>query len=107
MLEFGSEAVAIFGSGSGFDVSFSGLAIAPGLCDCSAGYRIIQDFRELHQKSFMNKCTIKDIYECIGDIGQAESTIFSTLSLLQDFGKCPFLRISSKDSFHIARSWLI
>ncbi len=45
------------------------------------GYRIVQDFRELNQKSLMDKYTMKDIHECIGDIGRSESTIFSTLDL--------------------------
>jgi hypothetical protein len=33
------------------------------------GYRIAQDFRELNQKSLMDKYTMKDIHECIRDIG--------------------------------------
>jgi hypothetical protein len=33
------------------------------------GYRIVQDFRELNQKSLMDKYTMKDIHECIEDIG--------------------------------------
>ena len=44
-------------------------------------YRNIQDFRELNKKSLMDKYTMKDIHECIVDIGQSESTIFSTLDL--------------------------
>ena len=40
------------------------------------GYRIIQDFRELNQKSMNDKYTMKDIQKCIGDIGRAESRIF-------------------------------
>jgi hypothetical protein len=30
-----------------------------------------------------NKYTTKDIYECIGDIGQAESTIFTISEMTQ------------------------
>jgi hypothetical protein len=53
------------------------------------GYRIVQDFRELNQKSLMNKYTMKDIHECIGDIGQAESKNFSTLDLTSGFWQMP------------------
>ena len=34
------------------------------------GPRIVQDFFELNQKSYMDKYTMKDIHECIGDIGK-------------------------------------
>ncbi len=53
------------------------------------GYRIVQDFRELNQKSLMDKYTMKDIHECIGDIGRSESTIFSTLDLTSGFWQMP------------------
>ena len=53
------------------------------------GYRIVQDFRELNQKSMMDKYTMKDIHECIGDIGRAESTIFTTLDLTSGFWQMP------------------
>jgi hypothetical protein len=33
------------------------------------GLRIVQDFRELNQNSHINKYTMKEITECIGDIG--------------------------------------
>jgi hypothetical protein len=52
-------------------------------------YRIVQDFRELNQKSLMDKYTMKDIHECIGDIGRSESTIFSTLDLTSGFWQMP------------------
>jgi hypothetical protein len=41
-------------------------------------YRIVLDFWKINQKSLMDKYTIKDIHKCIGDIGIAESTIFTT-----------------------------
>ena len=53
------------------------------------GYRIVQDFRELNQKSYTDKYTMKDIHECIGDIGKAESTIFSTIDLTSGFWQMP------------------
>ena len=53
------------------------------------GYRIVQDFRELNQKSYTDKYTMKDIHECIGDIGKANSTIFSTIDLTSGFWQMP------------------
>jgi hypothetical protein len=55
------------------------------------GYRIVQDFRELNQKSLMDKYTMKDIHKCIGDIGRSESTIFSTLDLTSGLWQMPLL----------------
>jgi hypothetical protein len=42
------------------------------------GLRIVQDFRELNQNSHINKYSMKEITKCIGDIGRADSTIFTT-----------------------------
>jgi len=44
-----------------------------------------QDFRELHNHSHIDKYSMKEITECIGDIGRANSTIFSTLDLTSGF----------------------
>ncbi len=49
------------------------------------GLRIVQDFRELNQNSHINKYSMKEITECIGDIGRANSTIFTTLDLTSGF----------------------
>jgi hypothetical protein len=49
------------------------------------GLRIVQDFRELNNQSHINKYSMKEISECIGDIGRANSTIFSTLDLMSGF----------------------
>jgi len=49
------------------------------------GLRIVQDFRELNQYSHIDKNSMKEITECIGDIGQANSTIFMTLDLTSGF----------------------
>jgi putative transposase len=53
------------------------------------GYQIVQDFRELNPKSLMDMYAMKDIHESIGDIGQSESTIFTTLELASGFWQVP------------------
>jgi hypothetical protein len=49
------------------------------------GLRVVQDFCELNNHSHINKYSMKEITECIGDIGRANSTIFSTLDLTSGF----------------------
>jgi hypothetical protein len=49
------------------------------------GLRIVQDFRELNQNSHIDKYSMKEITECIGDIGTANSNIFTTLDLTSGF----------------------
>ena len=49
------------------------------------GLRIVQDFRELNNHSHIDKYSMKEITECIGDIGRANSSIFSTLDLTSGF----------------------
>jgi len=49
------------------------------------GLCIVQDFRELNQNSHIDKYSIKEITECIGDIGRANSNIFTTLDLTSGF----------------------
>jgi Reverse transcriptase (RNA-dependent DNA polymerase) len=51
------------------------------------GLRIVQDFRELNNHSHIDKYSMKEITECIGDIGRANATIFSTLDLTSGFWK--------------------
>jgi len=46
---------------------------------------VVQDFRELNNHSHIDKYSMKEITECIGDIGLANSTIFSTLDLTSGF----------------------
>jgi Retroviral aspartyl protease./Reverse transcriptase (RNA-dependent DNA polymerase). len=53
------------------------------------GLRIVQDFRELNEHSHMDKYSMKEINECIGDIGRANSTIFTTLDLTSGFWQMP------------------
>ncbi len=49
------------------------------------GIRVVQDFRELNNHSHIDKYSMKEITECISDIGRANSTIFSTLDLTSGF----------------------
>jgi len=49
------------------------------------GLRLVQDFRELNNHLHIFKYSMKEITECIGDIGWASSTIFSTLNLTSGF----------------------
>jgi hypothetical protein len=50
----------------------------------------VQDFRKLNQNSHIDKYSMKEITECIGDIGALpmspmHSTIFTTLDLTSGF----------------------
>ncbi len=49
------------------------------------GLRIVQDFWQLNQHSHIDKNSMKEINQCIGDIGRANSSIFSTLDLTSGF----------------------
>jgi Reverse transcriptase (RNA-dependent DNA polymerase) len=49
------------------------------------GLRVVQDFRELNNHSHIDKYSMKEIMEFIGDIGRANSTIFSMLDLTSGF----------------------
>ena len=47
--------------------------------------RLVQDFRALNNQSYTDKYSMKDVSECIGEIGQSGSTIFSTIDLTAGF----------------------
>jgi len=47
--------------------------------------RIVQDFCELNNHSHIDKYSMKEITECIGNTGRANSTFFSTLDLTSGF----------------------
>ena len=47
--------------------------------------RLVQDFRALNAKSLEDKYSMKDIQECIDEIGQSGSTIFTTIDLTAGF----------------------
>ena len=49
------------------------------------GVRLVQDFRSLNNQTMVDKYSMKDISECIGDIGREGSTIFSTIDLTSGF----------------------
>jgi len=47
--------------------------------------RLVQDFRALNNESYTNKYSMKDVSECIGEIGRSGSTIFTTTDLTAGF----------------------
>jgi hypothetical protein len=49
------------------------------------GLRIVLDFRELNLNSHIDKYSMIEIMECIGDIRRADSTIFMNLDLTSGF----------------------
>jgi hypothetical protein len=53
------------------------------------GLRIVQDFRELNAHCHIDKYSMKEINECIADIGRSNSTIFTTLDLTSGFWQMP------------------
>lgn len=48
-------------------------------------YRLVQDFRALNQNTYIDKYSMRDVSDCIHEIGKAESTIFSTIDLTSGF----------------------
>ena len=56
--------------------------------------RLVQDFRALNSHSHIDKYSMKDVSECIGDIGRAGSSVFSTLDLTAGFWQ----QVLQKDS---------
>jgi hypothetical protein len=73
------------------------------------GLRIVQDLRELYQNSHIDNYSIKEITECISDIGRADSTILTTqdlgsrfwqMQLDEDSQKLTAFTIPGKGQFH-------
>ena len=52
-------------------------------------HRFVLDYRALNENSMDDKYSMKDVSECIGDIGRAGSTIFSTMDLTSGFWQLP------------------
>ncbi len=48
-------------------------------------HRVVQDFRSLNSNTYVDKYSMKDVQECISEIGRAGSTIFTTLDLTSGF----------------------
>lgn len=48
-------------------------------------FRLVQDFRALNQNTYIDKYSMRDVSDCIHEIGKAESTIFSTIDLTSGF----------------------
>ena len=57
------------------------------------GLRIVQDFRGLNKKTHTDKYSMKEVNECISEIGRAN--IFTTIDLTSGFWQMP---INDKDS---------
>jgi hypothetical protein len=55
----------------------------------SGAFRIVQDFRKLNANTMEDKYSMRDVTECIAEIGRAESSIFSTLDLTSGFWQLP------------------
>jgi len=51
----------------------------------NGGIRLVQDFRALNAQTHVDKYSMKDVSECIGDIGRSGSHIFSTIDLTGGF----------------------
>ena len=52
-------------------------------------FRFVLDYRTLNDNSLDDRYTMKDVGECIGEIGRAGSTIFSTMDLTSGFWQLP------------------
>ncbi len=48
-------------------------------------FRLVQDFRALNQQTYIDKYSMRDVLDCIHEIGKSESTIFSTIDLTSGF----------------------
>ena len=60
------------------------------------GLRIVQDLREINKAAFEDRFAIRDVQECVDQIGKAHSRIFSTLDLASGFWQ-QNLDINSRD----------
>ena len=51
----------------------------------NGGIRLVQDFRALNVETHIDKYCMRDITECVGEIGHSKSTILSRLDLTAGF----------------------
>jgi len=51
----------------------------------NGGIRLVQDFRALNAATHVDKYSMKDVSECIGEIGRSGSTLFTTIDLTGGF----------------------
>ena len=51
----------------------------------NGGIRLVQDFRALNAETHMDKYSMKDVSECIGEIGRSGSCLFTTTDLTKGF----------------------
>ena len=51
----------------------------------NGGIRLVQDFRALNAQTHLDKYSMKDVSECIGEIGRSGSSIFTTIDLTGGF----------------------
>jgi hypothetical protein len=49
------------------------------------GIHLVQDFRALNNQSCVDTYLMKDVRECIGEISQSGSTLYSTIDLTLGF----------------------
>jgi hypothetical protein len=49
------------------------------------GIRLVQDFRALNAQTYIDKYSMRDVQDCIDEIGRAGSTVFSTIDLTSGF----------------------
>ena len=51
----------------------------------NGGVRLVQDFRALNAASHIDKYSMRDVNECISEVGRSGSTIFTTIDLTAGF----------------------
>ena len=60
------------------------------------GMRIVQDLRSLNANTYECRYVMRDIFECIADIGRAGSGLFSTIDMTSGFHQLPLAKESQK-----------
>ena len=47
--------------------------------------RLVQDFRALNERTFPDKYSMRDIQDCLDEVGKSNSKVFSTIDLTSGF----------------------